>query len=294
MSRAVAEGGLRVLRGRSDGGPWELVYGACHPALAPYVLEYCGYSEQTAAPARRRELPAAQVVMIIDFGPTLRLLDATGARVVAAHPGGFIAGIDDGFTLTETAGRMEGMQVNFTPLGARLFLGLPMGELARQVVSLQDALGREGGQLAERLYQTRGWAARFHLLDQLILARLDRLRPAQRPPGWVAAAWDRIERSGGTIAIERLVDDIGYSRKHMAAAFRAHVGLPPKAMARLVRFQRALAALRAGTRLDLAQLALDLGYYDQAHFTREFRAYSGLTPGECLRPQPEGTLGLAA
>jgi AraC-like DNA-binding protein len=109
----------------------------------------------------------------------------------------------------------------------------------------------------------------------------------------VGAAWDRIEQSGGALAVEDLVEEIGYSRKHLAAAFKEHVGMPPKAMARLVRFQRALAALRSGRQQDLAQLALDLGYYDQAHFTREFRDFSGLTPGECLRRQAPGSLGIA-
>jgi AraC-like DNA-binding protein len=54
-----------------------------------------------------------------------------------------------------------------------------------------------------------------------------------------------------------------------------------------------MAALRSGHQQDLAQLAVDLGYYDQAHFTREFGGYSGLTPGECLRRQTPGTLGIA-
>ena len=281
---------LRVVRGGGDGATWELTYGRCHPALAPYVREYCGYFERTPGPMRRREMPAAQVVLIIDFGPTLRLLDGTGQRVVARHPGGFVAGLDDGFTLTESVGVMEGIQVNFTPIGGRMFLGRAMPQLARRVVSLTDALGEDGRFLAERLHGTRGWRARFRLLDALILGRV---RSAAGLPAWVGAAWDRIEGSGGGMAVERLVDEIGYSRKHLAAVFREQVGMTPKALARLVRFQRALAALRSGQHPDLAGLALELGYYDQAHFTREFRGFSGLTPGECLRRQPPGSLGVA-
>ena len=107
------------------------------------------------------------------------------------------------------------------------------------------------------------------------------------------AAWDRIERSGGTIDIGRLAQEIGYSRKHLAAVFREHVGMPPKALARLVRFQRALEALRSGSPRNLAQLAVELGYHDQAHFTREFRGFAGLTPSECQRRQGPGSLGIA-
>ena len=289
MARVSARDDLQVIRGGGDGASWELTYGRCHPALAAYVREYCGYVERTPAPARRREMPAAQVVLIIDFGPTLRLLDRDGTRVVAQHPGGFVAGIDDGFTVTETAGAMEGMQVNLTPIGARLVLGHAMHDLARQVVSLADALGEDGRHLAERLYHARGWAARFCLLDRWLLARV---LAARALPGWVTLAWARIEDSGGNVAVADLVDETGHTRKHLAAVFKDQVGMSPKAVARLVRFQRALAALRSGRQQNLAQLALDLGYYDQPHFTREFRGFSGMTPGECLRRQEPGSLGI--
>lgn len=290
MAQAAALPELKVVRGRSDRGAWELTFGRCHPALAPYVREYCGYFERTPVPARRREMPAAQVVMIIDFGPTLRLLDPSGARVAAQHAGGFVAGIDDGVTLTETVGQMEGIQVNFTPIGARLLFARPMHELARQIVSLPDAFGPDGRDLAERLHDTRGWPARFRLLDRVLL---DRMLAPSALPGWISVAWDRIEGSGGAVAIEALVGELGYSRKHLAAVFKEHVGMTPKAIARLVRFQRAVVALREAPAADLARLALDLGYYDQAHFSREFRAFSGLTPGECRRRQSDGTLGIA-
>ncbi len=58
--------------------------------------------------------------------------------------------------------------------------------------------------------------------------------------------------------------------------FREELGVPPKALARILRFERAVGRLRAGD--DLAALALDAGYYDQAHFNRDFRAFAGATP----------------
>ena len=281
----------RVVRGRSEGGgSWELVFGRCHPALAPYVGEYCGYHERTPLPVRRNEMPAAQVVMILDFGPTLRLLDPADPTRGTQHPGGFVAGLDDSFTITETPGAMAGIQVNFTPIGARLLLGRPLHDLARQIVPLPDALGPEGRHLTERLHDTAGWPARFRLLDHLLLARL---RAAEGVPGWLPFAWDRLESTGGNLDIAALSKETGYSRKHLAAVFREHLGLPPKLLARLLRFQRALESLRSGAPPDLARLALDLGYYDQPHFTREFRAFAGITPTELIRRQLPGAMGTA-
>jgi len=92
-----------------------------------------------------------------------------------------------------------------------------------------------------------------------------------------------------------LAREAGVSRKHLAESFRAELGMTPKRLARLVRFERLLAALRAGPDApgDWTLAALAHGYYDQAHFTREFRAFTGLTPGELrrrLRPDLGGVV----
>ena len=78
--------------------------------------------------------------------------------------------------------------------------------------------------------------------------------------------------------IGALADELGWSRRHLAATVRQELGMAPKPLARLLRFEGALQRLRAGA--DLADAALDSGYYDQAHFNRDFRAFAGVTPTE--------------
>ena len=92
-----------------------------------------------------------------------------------------------------------------------------------------------------------------------------------------------------------LAQELGRSRRHLAASFREQLGMPPKALARLLRFERAVERLRGGA--DLAELALDCGYYDQAHFNRDFkavrRADSDRVPGH-IRPRHLGDGRLAS
>ena len=73
---------------------------------------------------------------------------------------------------------------------------------------------------------------------------------------------------------------LGVSRKHLGSLFHAHVGLTPKAYARVFRFRRAVDLVQKGRRLDWARVAMACGYYDQAHFNREFREFAGMSPGE--------------
>jgi AraC-like DNA-binding protein len=89
-------------------------------------------------------------------------------------------------------------------------------------------------------------------------------------------SWRRLLVSDGRVPVASLAEEVGWSRRHLAARFREHVGLQPKALARILRFERAAERLRRGA--DLADAALDSGYYDQAHFNRDFKAFAGVTP----------------
>jgi AraC-like DNA-binding protein len=151
---------------------------------------------------------------------------------------------------------------------------MPMGELANGGADLADLLG-DADELAERLYETPGWPARLALLEAYIERRVAEAPPALREIEW---SWQRLLRTDGAVPVAELAEEVGWSRRHLAARFREHVGLPPKALARILRFERAAERLRRGA--DLADAALDSGYYDQAHFNRDFKAFAGVTPTE--------------
>ncbi len=141
---------------------WEAVSGSPDPRLRGSVLSYTGYVERAAAPMRRLEVPFAGIPMIVSFGPSI-LVDGVRHR-------SFVAGLDDRATVTEYVGEQRGIEVSFTPLGARRLFGLPMDELARRVVALEDLPGGDG--LAERLHDAPDWPARVALLDRVLLRRL--------------------------------------------------------------------------------------------------------------------------
>jgi AraC-like DNA-binding protein len=279
-------------RHESSAGSWELVSGTPDPRLREYVIgSYMGYSERTVGPVRRRELPSPQVVLIIDFGPSLRVFDSHDPSRSARHASGFVAGLDDTFSLTETPGAMSGVQVNFTPVGARLFFGLPLRQLARRVVGLEDVFGAEGALLTERLHDAPDWEARFALLDQLLLRRIHEARSVADCVTW---AWRRLQASGGVVEIGALADELGFSQKHLISRFNEDLGLPPKLLARLIRFDRVIHQLKSGNLDSWSSIAYAYGYYDQAHLIRDFRQFTGSPPGEYLRRQLPGMGGTKA
>src|SRR5579871_1666726 len=185
MNAERAETEAEVLRHRSALGEWEWVVRPPAVRLREDVLGYHGYAEHALSFTRRIEAPSPVVPLILNFGPAYRV-SGPGGCGPAVTLSSFAAGLYDGYALVEASGLTSGLQVNFTPLGARRFFGLPLGEIANRNVDLTDLLGMAANRLVERLAASPGWVDRFALLDALIAARLAEAPPA---PAYVAYAW---------------------------------------------------------------------------------------------------------
>jgi AraC-like DNA-binding protein len=214
---------------------------------------------------RRREGPGRHVVVLISFGE--------GWSIDGAEFGSFAAGLHDRQVTTEHGGQSFGIHVDVAPPTAYALFGLPMHSIARRGVPLDDVLDEPF--LAERLHDACDWSERFRLLDGLFAKRLAVARP---PTPGVAWAWRRLFETDGRVAIGSLAHELGWSRKRIVARFREEVGLTPKAVARVLRFERACALGACAERPDWGRIAQECGYYDQSHLIRDFRAVTGRTP----------------
>jgi AraC-like DNA-binding protein len=274
---------LPVQRQEHPRGWFEVVVRAPDPQLAGTVQGgYCAWTEWAREPWQRREVPSGIVPLILNLGPPLGVR-AAGDRFGPLRPfGAFVAGLHQGPATTESRGTVRGVQINLTPLGAHRFLGLPMHELTNRVVELETLLGSRARRWVERLQEVPTWEGRFALLDRLLLERLQAARAPETSPE-LAWAWGLLRDRGGAVPIGELARELGWSHKRLIARFRQDLGLPPKALARVLRFHRAVRRLERSAPGSWAQVALDCGYYDQAHLIRDFGELAGVPPTELLR-----------
>jgi len=273
---------------RSGHGCWTLVHRAPAAALRPFVRRYEGYLETGGRPVRRRELPSARIPLILNLGAPFELAEAGGWRPLPS----FVAGLHERFSLVGSTGSAHCVQVDLTPLGATAVLGLPVGALANRVVDLDDLPGRPLADLVPRLHDSPSWEARFALLDAVLAARIAAAPPA---PPRVAAAWRLLEAEAGAVPIGRLARQLGCTRQHLSLVVRDALGLPPKRVARLMRFERAVTQLQQGAIHGMADLAAACGYCDQAHLDRDMQGFAGASPTALLRCMlPDGTGVMAA
>ena len=288
--QVAATPGARVIRHESVLGSWEYAIAKPHATLWPHVREYYGWIEHIAAPLCRREVPTDEVPIIINFGTPFRLFDqADPSRWTEFRS--FTTGAYDTYVLVGSTGPSAGIQVNLSIFGARLFLGRPLRDLKNCVVELDDLFGRAAELLTQELHEAPSWDARFDILDRALAARILHARP---PSPAVCGAWTRLVCTGGRASIGGIVRAAGCSQRHLIAQFREEIGLSPKTLAMVLRFGRAVQIIKEGGGARLAEIAQDCGYYDQAHFSRDFRAFAGVTPTELIESQIPDRGGFSA
>lgn len=258
----------------------ELVQVAPAPALRDAVLRLTGYRERVAGPVRFTEMPCTFVPVIIDLGDGWSIGDAR-ADVPMERVGPFVAGLTGFPVAVEHPGHAHCLQIDLRPRSARRLLGVPMHELANRTVALDDVLGAGARDLVARVGDTEGWSARFALVQDAIAARLAAAPPLRREVGW---ALERVAAGGRPARVGDVARELGWSHRRLIAGFRDEVGLPPKLVARIARFERARAVIAAHPEADLAGVAARCGYADQAHLSREVRDLAGTTPAHLRAP----------
>ncbi|RBY96870.1 AraC family transcriptional regulator [Blastococcus sp. TF02-8] len=254
-----------------------------HPALRPYVAAAVGYRHEGFPPGEHLGLPSPWPTLVVTLDEPL---------VMAAHPdpthapGSFealVGGLHTRPARIAHAGRQSGIQLSLTPAGARALLGVPAGALASLDCPLEELLGARGREVVERIRAADDWPGRFAALDAVLLRDL---RDDDVSAPELAEAWRLTTAAHGRLRVSEVAARIGWSPRHLEQRFRAETGLAPKEAARVVRFDRARRALAgrvsAGRPADLAGLAAAAGFADQAHLTREWRAFSGLPPTRWL------------
>ncbi len=250
------------------GGGWQLDEADVHPALAGLVLRYAGYEERGGKPVARSEWAVPHIPVVINFGDAFAITDGATKAF-----GSFAAGLYDRPVAVASTGAARCLQFDLTPAGAQLFFGQPLGAMVNRILSLEDIMGPAAVRLVDELETAVTWADRFDCLEEALLTRIGSARPA---PDLVTKGWALLQDSRGTASIEAVADRLGCSRKHLAASFREHIGLSPKTVARVIRFNTVLDGLRE--KHSFADVAFHCGYADQAHMIRECRAFTGLAP----------------
>jgi AraC-like DNA-binding protein len=249
------------------------------PALAGVLSRpLVGYRHAAAGFDAWLEPPRPEVTLMIAFDGAIT---ADGAPL----PGAWIGGLTGGPTIVGVGATFEAIDLKLDPLAAYRVLGTGLSALSGACVALEDVFGRDVRDCLGRLAEAPGWDARFDVLERWLGARL---ADAPAPDPVIARAFAMMSARRGQVRIGELAAELGMSRRHLGGRFAAQLGLPPKAVARQLRFAAVRRAIerRPGA---WARIAAEAGYADQSHLVRDFRELAGVTPTQFVaRLMPEG------
>ena len=288
---------------KSELGQWQTVQRRADPSLRAYVHGYVASSSNVRRPLQERHIPSTEVPLLLNFGAPHRRLDAVGSGEWTTHDGVWVVGLHNRHQLTKAVGERQFMVVRFTPMGAHLFLGLPMHLIANEAIDLELIDPTLARVLLDRIGVAGSWTDRFVAMESLIAERV----ADAKIPAPIGFAWRRLVATDGRIALGSVATEVDCSHRTLIAKFRTCVGFPPKTVARLLRFNRAVRSLdrlnrtradgpsgkpylevgrtedRRVSAIQWADLAADCGYFDQAHLIKDFREFAGMTPNAFVR-----------
>jgi AraC-like DNA-binding protein len=233
------------------------------------------YYLEGAPPYARLNLPAMPAaLLIINLGAPFRI--RAGADIEAGE-------YADGCVITMPTRAFEfgyppqtrSVGVHFKPWGLAPFLPAPAAELCDRPVTVEQVWGRPAiAELRDRLATAEGPGQMLTLLEEELRRRLGETTGL----GLVRHTSGVISATRGAVAIGELRSAAGVSSTYLAQRFKELVGVTPKRLARTYRFAVTVLALDPTGPIDWGELAARAGYFDQAHFGHEFRAFTGLTP----------------
>ncbi|MCD8187220.1 MAG: helix-turn-helix domain-containing protein [Ruminococcus sp.] len=151
-----------------------------------------------------------------------------------------------------------------------------MSELINRRVPFEALINDR--RMVEGILGTTDFRRQISIFMKSYMSIYNRVCPEENRSLLVLHSLNLLIRSSGSISMEQIADDTGYTMRYINKCFHNATGLSPKQFSKIVRFQAAVSALNEPLRRSLTEIADDLGYFDQAHFIRDFKQFTGLTP----------------
>ncbi len=242
-------------------------------ALRPWVASYT-FQESDGSGTAHEVLPGLQPVMGFQYRGRMSTLLPQGETLLE------ISGITGFQSKNRRYRAMPGaatLLVHFQPWGAAAFLPVPMHELADLSLGLSSLLNPSLLRVVEEcLAASKDHNQRLRVVENFLLA----LQRPRVPDGAVRKAV-RLLKAQPSFDLASLAGQLGLGERQLERKFREWIGIGPKRFARLARFQQVVHVLKRSP--SSCEAALEQGFYDQAHFIKEFRAFTGTTPEAWMR-----------
>jgi AraC-like DNA-binding protein len=241
--------------------------------LSPYVKHYWFMTVNSENKSSERVIPNGMMCMMFHRGE--RIFSSSENQL---QPRAFLSGLNTTYTDLSYNGIIDMISVEFRPAGAKAFFKMPMTELNGLTVTIEALSDPQLVELEKLLSDTSDHKTCVSLIEKFLFQRFYCLEAHN------LKRMDAVVQSiySGQQNIDMLANAACLGYKQFKRIFADYVGINPKEFLRIVRFQKVLQTLQNQPCISLTQLTYQCDYYDQAHFIKDFKQFSGYTPTEYL------------
>ncbi len=244
------------------------------PHLAPLIK--CFWSlESLASPQSEKQtiIPDGCMELIIHYGDLYRQFQEDGSSFI--QPRSFVFGqLSDTLEIAPT-GHTGIIAARFHPDGFIPLATIPLTAMENRAVPLSELFGKKGDILEKAVLAAPTQVERIQHIETFLLARLNKLEVLDRI---VKSSIEILISQAGQVKVEEMAEKLNINRRKLERKFSANVGLSPKQLSKIIRLQAALKQLNQNAELSLTELAYQNGYFDQSHFIKDFKAFTGISP----------------
>ena len=244
------------------------------PELQPFVK--CFWSlddEKQDEPVKQRVLPDGCMEMIFHYGDLYKQYFEDDSTII--QPRSFVFGQITKYIEIAPTGISGIISARFLPDGLTPFLDIPVSSLENKAVPISEIFNEEGKKLEEDIITANENETRIKLIETFLLSKLTETRTID---AITKSCVDIIFQSQGQIGVVELADKMNINRRNMERKFTSLIGISPKQLAKVARLQATLKMLEQKKFTNLTSLAYENGYYDQAHFIKDFKEFTGIIP----------------
>lgn len=244
--------------------------------LQPYIKSLFVFESSDGVPPTDKSLaaPNGSPKLIILYENSLQ--STVEGRVQISAPGLYFIGNREVPALISSSPRKTGLiGVEFSPHAGFPVFGVPMQETANHLFPADVAFGRWGRDSWEAVRNLKEVCQKLSFIEGQLLNLLNK---NCRDSSLIDFCVRTLELSHGRMSVKELERQTGYTRRYLDLLFKQYVGFSPKALAEIFRFQRFYRKWAEGQSFDLLKKDLYEYYYDQSHFTKEFKKMTGYSP----------------
>lgn len=232
-------------------------------------------SPKEESPQRQTIVADGCIEMIFHYGDVYRQYIHNGQNII--QPRCFVIGQLTRPLEIEPTGETGIFSVSFYPEGFLPFATIPIKEMENKAVPLEKLFGRDGLKIEQIIVNTESTFERINHIESFLLSRLVSAENIDRI---IQSTIETILTANGQLTVDELSKQININRRQLERKFAACIGLSPKQLSKTIRLQTTLKMLINKKFTSLTALAYEGEYYDQAHFIKDFREFTGLTPKE--------------